>query len=216
MSEALDAVNVWIVEDNTFLRDTLRELIGAHPEFRCGLAAGSCEAALHAIRRGGAPDVVLMDLGLPGMSGIDGIAQLAVMSPVSRVVVLSVHEDDDQVFQALCTGAVGYLLKPASDQQIVNAVDTAMRGGAPINAFIARRMLSMFTRTARPRTDHGLTPREMEILQLLVEARSQKQIAGLLTLSPHTVDTHVRNIYAKLHVRSRGGAVAKAISDRII
>ena len=209
-------IDVWIVEDNTFLRDTLRELFDQQVGIRCGLAAASCETALDAMASGSVPDVVLMDLGLPGMSGIEGIARINALSPTSRVVVLTVHDDDDKVFEALCAGAVGYLLKPASDEQIVAAVDTAVSGGSPMNAFIARRVLGMFTRVVRPKADHGLTAREAEILQLVVAEQSQKQIAGQLGLSPHTVDTHLRNIYAKLQVHSRSGAVAKALSDRLI
>lgn len=209
-------IHVWVVEDNPLFRETVRELFARRPDMPCTLAVGSCEEALAALRRGHVPHVVLMDLGLPGMSGIDGIARIRAISPMSQVVVLTVHEEDDQVFEALCAGASGYLLKPASGEQIVVAVETALRGGAPMNAFVARKVLGMFTRFARPPVDHGLTARELEILQLLVEAHTQKQIARTLDLSPHTVDTHLRNIYAKLHVHSRSGAVAKATRERLV
>ena len=209
-------VQVWVVEDNAFLRDTVSELLGSRPGMRCTLAAGASEDALAALRRGKVPDVVLMDLGLPGMGGIEGIRRIKAASPSSAIVVLTVHEDDDRVFDAICAGASGYLLKPASAEEIVNGVEMAMRGASPMNAFIARRVLTMFAQTARPRVDHGLTDREREILQLLVDDQSQKQIAQTLGLSPHTVDTHLRNIYAKLHVHSRSGAVAKALQDRLV
>lgn len=209
-------VSVWVVEDNTFLRDTVRELFEQRPGMCCTLAAGSCEEALAALRRGHVPQVVFMDLGLPGMSGLEGIARIRAISPVSQVVVLTVHEDDDKVFEALCAGASGYLLKPASSEQLVRAVETALGGGAPMNAHVARKVLGMFTELARPRGDHGLTDREREILHLLVEARTQKQIALALGVSAHTVDTHLRNIYAKLHVHSRSGAVAKAVQERLV
>lgn len=209
-------IHVWVVEDNAFLRDTVAELLDRSPGMGCALAAGTCEEALDALRRGKVPQVVLMDLGLPGMTGIEGIGRIKAISPASAIVVLTVHEDDDRVFEAICAGASGYLLKPASAEEIVQAVATAVRGASPMNAFIARKVLTMFTRNARPRADHGLTDREREILQLLIEERSQKQIAQALTLSPHTVDTHLRNIYAKLHVHSRSGAVAKALQDRIV
>lgn len=209
-------VHVWIVEDNTYLRDTVLELIDQQSGMRCTLACESCEEALRALERGHVPQVVLMDLGLPGMSGIDGIARIRAVSPASQIVVLTVHEDDDNVFEALCAGAAGYLVKPTSGAGIVDAVRTAVRGGAPMNAFIARKVLHMFTRFTRPRADYGLTDRECEILQMLVDAHPQKQIATALQLSPHTVDTHLRNIYAKLHVHSRTGAVAKALQERLI
>jgi DNA-binding NarL/FixJ family response regulator len=211
-----DEIQVWVVEDNAFLRDTVSELLGTRPGMRCALAVGASEDALAALRRGKVPDVVLMDLGLPGIGGIEGIRRIKAASPSSAIVVLTVHEDDDRVFEAICAGASGYLLKPASAEEIVHGVEMAVHGASPMNAFIARRVLTMFAKTARPRVDHGLTDREREILQLLVDDQSQKQIAQTLGLSPHTVDTHVRNIYAKLHVHSRSGAVAKALQERLV
>ena len=168
--------HVWIVEDNTFLRDTIVELIDAWPGMRCTLAAGSCEEALARLEEGDVPHVVLMDLGLPGMSGLEGIGRVKAVSPTSHVVVLTVHEDDDRVFEALCAGACGYLLKPATSQKIVGAIETALEGGAPMNAFIARKVLTMFTQYARPKADYGLTEREREILHLLLQEQTQKEI----------------------------------------
>jgi DNA-binding NarL/FixJ family response regulator len=209
-------IHVWIIEDNVLFRDTLCELIARQPGMQCALAAGSCEEALAVLKRGQVPQVVLMDLELPGMSGIEGIGHVHAISPSTPIVVLTVYEDDDKVFDALCAGALGYLLKPASSEKIIDAVETALRGGSPMNAFIARKVLSMFTHRARPRGDYGLSAREREILQLLVEAHPQKQIARTLGLSPHTVDTHLRNIYSKLHVHSCSAAVAKALQERLI
>ena len=209
-------IQVWVVEDNVFLRDTVAELLDAGPGMCCTLAAGACEDALVALQRGRVPDVVLMGLGLPGMGSIEGIRRITVASPSSAIVVLSVHENDDRVFDAICAGASGYLLKPASAEEIVHGVEMAVRGASPMNAFIARKVLTVFARTARPRVDPGLTDRELEILDFLVDERSQKQIAHALGLSPHTVDTHLRNIYAKLQAHSRSGAVAKALQDRLI
>ena len=211
-----DDIQIWVVEDNALLRDTIAELLDRAPGMRCALAVGACEDALDVLRRGRLPQVVLMDLGLPGISGIEGIARIKSISPASAIIVLTVHEDDDRVFDALCAGASGYLLKPASAEEIIAAVETAERGASPMNAFIARKVLSMFTRFARPKVDHGLTDREREILQCLIAEQTQKQIAVALGLSPHTVDTHLRNIYAKLHVHSRGGAVAKALQERLV
>lgn len=209
-------IEVWIVEDNVFFRDTVAELIDQQGEMRCTLAVGTCEEAIAHITNGEVPQVLFMDLELPGMSGTEGIRRVHALSPSSHIVVLTIHEEDDTVFEALCAGACGYLLKPASGQRIVDAVETARRGGAPMNAFIARKVLGMFAELTRPRADYGLTDREREILQLLVRARQQKQIAIVLSLSPHTVDTHVRNIYAKLQVHSRSAAVAKALQERLL
>lgn len=208
--------HVWIVEDNAFLRDTVAELVEEQPDMHCTSAVSSCEEALQNLERGQVPHLVLMDLGLPGMDGIEGTGRIKAASPVSHVVVLSVHEDDDKVFEALCAGACGYLLKPASSEEIVRAIRTAVSGGAPMDAFIARKVLTMFTRYVRPQADYGLTEREREILDLLTREHTQKEIAAALFLSPHTVDTHLRNIYAKLQVHSRSGAVAKALKERLL
>jgi DNA-binding NarL/FixJ family response regulator len=216
MTATAEPIDVWVVEDNENLRVTISELLDRDSGLRCSLAAGSCEEALEALNRGEVPQVALMDLGLPGMSGIEGIRRIRARSPSSQVVVLTVREADDHVFEALCAGACGYLLKPASADRIVDAIHTARSGGAPMNAFIARKVLTMFTRIARPRGDYGLTAREVEILRMLSEEKTQKQIAETLFLSPHTVDTHLRNIYGKLEVHSRSAAVVKALREGLI
>lgn len=210
------STHVWIVEDNTYLRETIAELIDERPSMRCTLAAGSCEEALAVLERGDVPQVVLMDLGLPGMSGQEGIRHIKNVSPTTHLVVLTVREDDEDVFLALCSGACGYLLKPASGSRIIDAIETALDGGAPMSPFIARKVLRLFRDHIRPRVDYGLTDREREILQLLVDEYTQKEIAAQLFISPHTVDTHLRNIYAKLEVHSRSGAIVKALRERLL
>ena len=209
-------LTVWVVEDNTLLRETIAELVDARPDLRCELAVPSCEAALEHLDEDHVPEVVLMDLGLPGMDGIEGIRRILAVSPASRVIVLTVHQDDERVFDAICAGAAGYLLKPAGGDQIVAAIATAVAGGAPMNAFIARKVMDAFAGKVPPRRESGLTRRERDILGRLAEDKTQKQIAQELFVSPHTVDTHLRNIYAKLQVHSRSGAVARALRDRLI
>lgn len=209
-------VAVWVIEDNRPLRETLADVVNEHPAMRCALATEGYEDALAALERGEVPHVVLSDLELPGIDGIEGIRRLKAQSPATHVVVLTIHEDDDRVFNALCAGATGYLLKPASGERIVEAIQTAVSGGAPMNAYIASKVLRMFTRYTRPAADYGLTDREREILHLLVEEHTQREVAEALFLSPHTVDTHLRNIYAKLQVHSRTGAVAKALRERLL
>lgn len=208
--------HVWVVEDNEHLRDTITELIDQQAEMQCTLAASSGEEAIAALERHEVPQVVLMDLGLPGMSGIDGIRKIRSISPTSQIVVLTVYEDDDNVFEALCAGACGYLLKPASSERIIESITLALSGGAPMSASIARKVLRIFRQHVRPRADYGLTDREREILQLLIDEYTQKEIAAQLFLSPHTVDTHLRNIYAKLQVHSRSGAIVKALRERLL
>lgn len=211
---AMNTADVWVIEDNESLRETLRDLLATVPEVSCTLAVASCEEALRALKAGRVPQVVLMDLGLPGMGGVEGTRRLIELSPTSRVVVLTIHQDDDHVFDAICAGASGYLLKPAGAGHVIDSIRVVLDGGAPMNAFIARRVMDAFTQLARrPRQESALTRRETEILELVARERTQKQIAEDLFLSPHTVDTHLRNIYAKLHVRSRSGAVAKAMQE---
>jgi len=209
-------IGVWVVEDNEYLRETVVELVDGRADMRCTLAADSSEVALEALGRDAIPQVVLMDLGLPGMGGIAGIRQIKSRSPTTHIVVLTVHEDDDNVFEALCSGACGYLLKPASTDRIIEAIHLALSGGAPMSAFIARKVLRLFRQHVRPRADYGLTDREREILHLLVEDHTQKEISEKLFISPHTVDTHLRNIYAKLQVHSRSGAIVKALRERLL
>ena len=219
MIAVTDTVDVWVVEDQRMLRRALASLLGETPDLRCSLAVDSCEDAIAAIEDGMTPDIVLMDIGLPGMSGIEGTRAIRSLAPTTRVIMLTVHEDNDRIFDAICAGASGYLLKPSSTEQIVEAVRQVRAGAAPINATIARKLLTLFTRLAAPRSaaeEYGLTAREREILQLLVEGMTIAQIAERLVVSYHTIDTHIRNIYAKLHVRNRSGAVAKAVQERLI
>jgi DNA-binding NarL/FixJ family response regulator len=201
------------------LRSDLAELIEAEEDLSCPLAVGRCEDALAALDEDPPPDVLLMDIGLPGMSGIDGTARLSSRSPATRVVVLTIHGEDEKVFDAICAGACGYLLKPSTPDRIVAAVRQASRGAAPMNGYIAARVLSMFARLApiRPAAqDYGLTDREREILQHLVDGLTMRQIAQRLSVSYHTVDAHLRNIYEKLHVHTRSRAVAKALKERLL
>lgn len=216
MPMTIAETSVWVVEDHAHLRETLRELLEQEPGIRCSLAAGTCEEALAALEAGQVPHVVLLDLGLPGIHGSEGIRRIHAMSPESRIIVLTVHEDAQEVFDALSAGAVGYLLKPASREGILDALDVVMRGGAPMNAYVARKVIEMLPRGGPAATDYRLTAREREILECLVAEQSQKQIAHTLGLSPHTIDTHLRNIYAKLHVRTRSGAVVKALQERLV
>lgn len=212
-------LTVWIVEDHRMLRQNLAELVDEQPDMRCGLAVGTCEEFLAALEQDPPPDVVLMDLGLPGKSGLEGIERVHSLAPAAQVIVLTIHEEDEKVFEAICAGASGYLLKPSPPERIVAAIVQVRRGGAPINAFIARKMLGMFSRLAPPRPAgdaYGLTRREGEILQRLVDGLTMQQIADALHISYHTVGNHLRSIYQKLHVRSRSSAVAKALREELV
>jgi DNA-binding NarL/FixJ family response regulator len=209
-------VQVWLVEDQALLRDGLEVVLDAADGLACPVAVDSVEAAEAALDAGHRPDIVLMDIGLPGKSGIEGAELVRQRAPSARVVILTVHEEDENVVAAICAGASGYLLKPTSPERVVEAVREVRGGAAPINGFIAGRVLTLLAKLASPGPDYGLTPREHETLELLVAGLTMKGVADRLGVSYHTVDTHVRNVYAKLHVRSRGSAVAKALRERIV
>ena len=208
---------VWVIEDSALYRDTVSDLIQRSERFRCTREFGDCESALAVLDDGHElPRLILMDLGLPGMNGIDGIRSIRQRSPSTPVVMLTVHQSNDRIFEAICAGASGYLLKSATGEEILRGLENVLDGGAAINSQIARRVLDMFSRMASPQSDYGLSDRERQILHQLVEGRTKVQIAEQLFLSPHTIDGHVRNIYTKLHVNNRSGAVAKALREHLL
>jgi DNA-binding NarL/FixJ family response regulator len=157
-----------------------------------------------------------MDIGLPGMNGIEGVRRVKAISPETRVIMLTVFDENEMIFQAICAGASGYMLKSESTEKIITSLHEVLNGGAPMNAQIARKVIDMFARFAVPKGDYGLTAREREILQALVDGLSKKQIADKLFLSFHTIDMHMRGIYSKLQVHSRSGAVAKALKENLL
>ncbi len=207
---------LWIVEDNDQLRKQLVSLLAMSPTLSCTMNFSSCEPALEALEDVSPPDIILMDIGLPGMSGIEGTRRIKAVAPNTQIVVLTVFEDNDNVVEAICAGASGYLHKSSSLEDIVSSLQSILSGGAPINPNIARKVLSLFATISGTKGDYGLTRREKEILHLLVEDLSQKEIASQLFVSHHTVNMHLRNIYSKLQVQTRSGAVAKALRERLL
>ncbi|MBE7494669.1 MAG: response regulator transcription factor [Verrucomicrobiaceae bacterium] len=207
---------IWIIEDHAAFRRTLVRVLNSEPDLKCARDFDSCEKALAALTRDDAPDLILLDVGLPGMSGIDGIRLIKERSPKTLVVILTVFEDDDKVFQAICAGAAGYLLKTSGAADIAQSVRDALDGGSPMNPRIARRVLEMFSKLAPKQGDDGLSEREKEILQIMTTGLIKKEIADRLALSVHTVDTYLRRIYEKLEVNTRTGAVAKALKEGLV
>jgi DNA-binding NarL/FixJ family response regulator len=207
---------IWIVEDHSAFRRTLVRVLNAETGLQCARDFDSCEKLLAALAQDDAPHLILLDVGLPGMSGLDGIRIIKERVPKTLVVILTVFEDDDKVFQAICAGAAGYLLKTSSVTEITQAVRDALAGGSPMTSRIARRVLDMFTKFAPKHSDYGLSEREKEILQLMTNGLIKKEIAEKLSLSVHTVDTYLRRIYEKLEVNTRTGAVAKALKEGLV
>jgi DNA-binding NarL/FixJ family response regulator len=216
MTTTFESIGVGIVEDDRHFRETLEHLVKTCEGMHCVFAVGSCPAALKAVTRGKTPSVVVMDLELPGASGMESIRRLRERCATTEFIVLTIHEDHERVFESFCAGASGYLLKSASADEIVDGIRTIAAGGSSLDAFIARRVLETFRSPARHRSSAVLTKREHEILQELARGHSLKNIAATLGVSRHTIDTHVRSIYAKLQARSRAAAVAMALRSRII
>jgi len=212
----MDGMTIWLVEDNELFRESIRDLINETESLTCVLALRSCEEALVHLETDAAPDVILMDIGLPGLDGIEGIGRVKSIAPSIQVIMLTVFDENERIFQAICAGASGYLLKSAAPDKIIESLKEILTGGAPVNAHIARKMLDMFARFGAPRGEYDITRAEKDILHLLVEGEPKKQIAHQLGISFHTVDTHLRNIYTKLQVHNRSGAVAKALKERLL
>lgn len=211
-----NAISIWLVEDNTIFRRTVANLINQSNRMFCEKAFSSSEQMLLELKREYAPSAILLDIGLPGMSGLDAIGRIKSLAPTTEVIMLTVYDDDDKVFRAICSGASGYLLKNAPAQRLVESILEITYGGAPINPRIARKVLEMFSQDNTPRDHYNLTDREKDILRLMVEGLTKKVIGERLSVSHHTIDSHVKNIYSKLQVHSRSGAVAKVLKEKIV
>lgn len=207
---------LWLIEDNATFRTTLARGLERTGRFVCVGSFSSAEAALGGVGEGVTPAAVLLDVGLPGMDGIEALPKLRAVLPTASLIVLTVFEDEEKIVRAICSGAQGYLLKTAPVAEIASAIDDVLGGGSPMNSRIARRVLELFSKFVPPQKNYGLTAREKEILQQMVEGRIKKEIASRVGLSVHTVNTHMRNIYEKLQVNTVNGAVAKALKERLV
>jgi DNA-binding NarL/FixJ family response regulator len=205
-----------IVEDRREIREGLAMLIGGTEGFRCTGSFRSMEEALSKISFD-LPDIVLCDIQLPGMSGIEGMRILKERYPNMLLLMLTVYDDDERIFDALCAGACGYLLKKTPPVRLLESLREAVQGGSPMSPEVARRVIALF-RDIRPpeRADYALTPHETRLLKLLVEGHNYKTAAFELNVSINTVSFHMRRIYEKLQVHSKSEAVAKALRDRLV
>ncbi len=207
---------VSIVEDNEQLRSTLARMIARAEGFQCLGDYGTAEAALEAIPKQ-PPNVVLMDINLPGMNGVECVRRLKQLIPTTQVVMLTAYEDTENIFNSLAAGASGYLLKRSKSAEILEAISDVQNGGSPMTTHIARKVVQSFQATAaasaaiHAEPSEELSPREQEVLDLLSQGFMYKEIADKLGISFETVRTYIRRIYEKLHVRTRTEAVAKAL-----
>lgn len=209
-------LRVVIIEDLRDIREGLTALINGTTGFRCAASYGSMEVALARIERE-QPDAVLTDLGLPGMSGAEGIVRIREIFPAIPIIALTIYDNDTEIFNALCNGANGYLLKNTPPARLLEALKEAVDGGSPMSPQVAARVVNLF-RTFRPPAyaDYHLTPQETELLKLLVEGHHKKTAARQMEISVHTVSFHLKNIYEKLQVHSKTEAVAKALREKIV
>ena len=210
----LAMIKVALVEDSAPMRRNLERMLRRAPGVRCVCACGTAEEALEQIPLS-QPDVVLMDINLPGASGIECTARLKQQMPATQVIMLTVYEDSTSIFSALKAGACGYLLKRSSPGEILDAVTTVRSGGAPMTSEIARKIVMTFQSPAPSSAGTAtLSTRELEILELLSQGKVSKEIADQLAISYHTVRVHLKHIYEKLHVRSQAEAMVKYMTEK--
>lgn len=211
-------INVVIVEDNNVIREGLAALINGTPGYSCIGAYSDCESFIDKLNSIPA-DVVLMDIGLPGINGIEGVKVAIRMKSDINILMLTVYEDSDKVFDALCAGACGYLVKKTPPAKLLEAIRDVHEGGSPMSSTVARQVITAFKETKNiSANDYGyeLSEREKEVLSRLADGYNYQEIANSLFISVDTVRHHIRNIYKKLHVHSQSEAVAKAIRKKII
>jgi DNA-binding NarL/FixJ family response regulator len=208
--------HVWIVEDHSLFGQRLLRALNRYPDLHCSFLFANGEDALAALDAHPAPSVILLDLDLPGMGGGPALPLLRQKAPDTAIVVLTVFEDDDKIFNSVCAGASGYLLKTAGSERIAEAVRAAAAGGSPITPSVARKVIDLFSRTQNAPKDYGMTPREIDMLRALSKGLTLKEAAAELEISYHTADEYVRAVYRKLQVRNRSGAIAKAIHEGLV
>lgn len=211
-----EVIRVAIIEDDRGTREGLRLLIDGTPGYCCVGVFRSVEEALRLIENN-IPDILLLDIQLPGMSGTDGVRILKTTCPASEILMLTIYAEQDKVFESICNGACGYLLKKTPPAKLLEAINEAFHGGAPMSPEIARKVVTLFQKTGPPeKLEAELTPQEVRLLMLLSQGYSYQGIGDRLHISINTVRDYIRSIYDKLHVHSKSEAVSKALRNRII
>lgn len=209
-------IKVVIIEDHQKFREALEFLLNHTSGYQCVGSFRSMEEALEKIRFN-LPNVALVDIGLPGMSGVEGVRILKERHPSLVLLMNTVYDDDERIFRALCAGASGYLLKKTPPARLLESLHEAIDGGAPMSPEVARRVLTLFREIRPPEhEDYQLTPHELRLLKLLVEGHSYKTAAAQLGVSVKTISFHLQKIYEKLQVHSKSEAVAKALRNHLV
>jgi DNA-binding NarL/FixJ family response regulator len=209
-------IKVAVIEDRSEIRNGLAALINGTEGYSCAGAFRSIEHALAGIGPP-LPDIVLVDIGLPGMSGIEGIRLLKERYPNVQFLVLTIYDDDERIFEAVCAGACGYLLKRTAPARLLESLKEVSEGGAPMSPEVARRVIKLFREIRPPKhADYELTPHQIRLLKLFADGHNYKTAAAELGVTVDTIAFHLRHIYEKLQVHSKSEAVAKALRDHII
>lgn len=213
-------INVWLVEDNHAYRSSVARAIDTVDGVACTQSFNSFEQALPELSGKRPPDVILLDVGLPGVDGISAMATIRRLAPETRILILTVFDDSKKVFAAICAGASGYLLKTASLPEVAEAIRQVVGGGAPMTPRVAKLVLERFSAISSTNhhaaLEYNLTGREREVLEMMVLGLIKKEIAARLNISLHTVTTHIRRVYEKLQVTTNTGAVSKAIREGLV
>jgi len=207
----IPAIKIWIIEDNAVTREGFERLINSMDEFHVTKSFSNCENAIKLVTKN-PPDVIIMDIELPGMHGIEGIKRIKKIAPDANIIVMTVHEDIDLVFKALCAGACGYISKHTDYSKLLDAIKEVVSGGAPMSNRVARMVVESFQKNYNT----PLTKRETEVLTLLARGKSYSMIADDLFIHKETVKSHIKNIYYKLEVNNKADAIDKALKDKLI
>ncbi|MEI7906915.1 MAG: response regulator transcription factor [Bacteroidota bacterium] len=210
------SISAWVVEDNALFQKTLMSLINDQKDMKCDRVFSTCEEAVETVQSAAAPDVILHDIGFSGMNGISSVEMIKGLRPKVQIIMVTVFDDDEHIFDALRAGATGYLLKSSTEKIIVDSIRDVIAGGSPMNSSIARKVVEYFSQNPKDSLEYSLSPREKEILELVIRGFSNNMISEKMLVSVHTVDAHLRKIYEKLQVHSRAEAASKALKEKLI
>ncbi|MFZ1978411.1 MAG: response regulator transcription factor [Bacteroidota bacterium] len=207
---------VWLVDDNTQFTHILNETLSDFPVIQCTKTYANGDTMLQSfVEESDFPDIILLDINMPGSSGIETLAQIRILAPSIRVLMLTVSLEDSNIQQAIQLGAAGYLLKTASVEEIVHALQSTMQGGMPIDPFIARKVFSLFSLDVSNVEKYSLTNKEKEVIRFIIKGWTTDKVAKELHLSPNTVHSHLKKVFLKLDVHTRHELVAKALQERL-
>lgn len=208
-------ISIALVEDDEEIRKGIQTYLNGQKKFVCNFSFGSVEELLKSLNYSNSPNVIIMDLGLPGMSGIDGIKIVKEKFPEIDIIVFSIYNDSEKIFESLCAGATGYLLKNTPLQEIKEGIESLAYGGSPMSPQIARKVIDFFNQRTKQKKESPLSAKEKEIVIGLVDGLSYKLIGARMNISIETVRFHIKNIYSKLHVHSKAEVISRSLKGEI-